>query len=131
MWSAAVSQRLSDAKGRMNELPAEVAAFLDHLQQLEAALPPRFLRSLLLEDGPRTTAPSRSTTSCSPQHPLPRPLRPRRCVWTTRRFRWPISSNVRTAFLHLPLGSTPAGNRRSPFPSGGTSAACRSAVSSP
>jgi len=26
----------------MNELPAEVAAFLDHLQQLEAALPPRF-----------------------------------------------------------------------------------------
>jgi len=37
-----LSERLSLFRQRMNELPAEVAAFLGHLRRLEEALPQGF-----------------------------------------------------------------------------------------
>ena len=37
-----LSERLALFRKRMNELPAEVAAFLGHLQRLEEALPQGF-----------------------------------------------------------------------------------------
>jgi len=37
-----LSERLALFRQRMNELPAEVAAFLGHLQRLEEALPQGF-----------------------------------------------------------------------------------------
>jgi hypothetical protein len=42
VYDSDLSERPAIFRQRMNELPAEVAAFLDHLQRLEAVLPQSF-----------------------------------------------------------------------------------------